>query len=843
MDYVYKGGAMNLLKIFGTILWLRSPFSCLSGFILLSLVTNIADGWTSTRRNEIVENGKIISFQHSLRRENFRMYSNYPDCTSRCGTKKNPSSSLCVPLQFTGSNQRKVFRMNWWLSSFTSLHFCGELPLINTEKLKEFSSQELPFSKLVSWYMPESLSLMNSQKAQSQSFDERNDIPATLRSVNEWFRHSLNILQREFNKENRSKSNLSLNESLNSSFVRKDIIASHPASLLPGILWNAGKTEELRNLKNEDGASRDGRLNSLLQEMSKPLDDAKNNSFTRGYIPEDFPTSTLQFFREYELSNNTEWEQKFRDDPLKIAKKFQKALYDFDQYFSNKIRKLKKGDNFFSNETLNFGSSPFQEFDPERIRKEEIDIISPFSNSLEKSLTFDSTEKQIGHLIAEKANQFGYLPNVKKLIKTTEWLKGSPTARKDEEIVGFTYDDLDEALQRDSPLVFVPPNKLISGTIVRVNQRTAFVDIGAKVLASLSLEEAFPGTASIPKKGLKAIFKQNDSTFFEVLHASEAEIFLTLRSIYKFCAWENILRLEELDSNFSGNIMQVNKGGAVVNVLGLMAFLPNSQYCADEELSDKVVGKSIPLKILQVDLASSKLIVSNKRAELEKELRSLRKGDLVEGTVVATKRFGVIVKFHHCSAILHVSQISAKRVEKPGNLFPIGSQLKAIVIDYDKSTGQIFLSTKELETRPGDILLNKTKVFEDAEEKYQMSKKQLKKEKEQQSAASQELLHSLGLNASLFIPCGNNTADDKGKDFEINSLQSGRLQEEKQARKKSLMDILLNQTRCKIVEVNSTKEYPNSTSNHRKLSKRNFVRKDDFLNIDDQDSHDSDFLY
>ena len=169
-------------------------------------------------------------------------------------------------------------------------------------------------------------------------------------------------------------------------------------------------------------------------------------------------------------------------------------------------------------------------------------------------------------------------------------------------------------------------------------------------------------------------------------------------------AWQKLRGQYADDPVFEAEIFQVNRGGAIVLVEGLRAFLPGSHIMGTGGASEAMVGKRIPLKFLEVNEAANKLVVSKRRAVIEHSMASIKRGDVYDGIITAVKPYGAFVEIMGMSGLLHISQISYDRVENLEATLAAGMAIKCMVIDHDKAAGRIALSTKTLEPEPGDML-------------------------------------------------------------------------------------------------------------------------------------------
>jgi len=194
----------------------------------------------------------------------------------------------------------------------------------------------------------------------------------------------------------------------------------------------------------------------------------------------------------------------------------------------------------------------------------------------------------------------------------------------------------------------------------------------------------------------------------------------------KSSSWERVSELAAVGGITEGKILTVNRGGAICNVHGVKAFLPNSHL--GEHPS---IGKTLPIKVVQADDDTKMVLVSNREANRE----NLRKGDIVHGVVTSFQPYGAFVSFGGgLQGLLHKHNISVndwKLVrheqgykvdecfrndwETDKVLLEKGSQVKCLVTSHNRDNGRIALSTKALEPEPGDMLRDPQMVFAKAE--------------------------------------------------------------------------------------------------------------------------------
>merc|ERR1712241_1413144 len=221
---------------------------------------------------------------------------------------------------------------------------------------------------------------------------------------------------------------------------------------------------------------------------------------------------------------------------------------------------------------------------------------------------------------------------------------------------------------------------------------------------------------------------------------------VSIRRIQYRSAWETILEMQANDSILEAEVVAVNRGGAICLVEGLRAFLPGS-HLSGMMATEDMIGTKLPLKFLEVNQEAGKLVVSNRKALVEQQMADLSRGDIVQGMVKALKPYGAFVEVGGMSGLLHISQISFKRIEDLEKVLQPGMQVKCMIIDHDKVNGRIALSTKTLEPEPGDMLKDPSAVFEKAEETAQKYHERMEAERKAREEAARDIV--LGLGDSL----------------------------------------------------------------------------------------------
>ncbi|HEY9298166.1 MAG TPA: S1 RNA-binding domain-containing protein, partial [Phormidium sp.] len=162
-------------------------------------------------------------------------------------------------------------------------------------------------------------------------------------------------------------------------------------------------------------------------------------------------------------------------------------------------------------------------------------------------------------------------------------------------------------------------------------------------------------------------------------------------------------------------VFATNRGGALVRIEGLRGFIPGSHISTRKPKED-LVGEELPLKFLEVDEDRNRLVLSHRRALVERKMNRLEVGEVVIGSVRGIKPYGAFIDIGGVSGLLHISEISHEHIDTPHSVFNVNDEIKVMIIDLDAERGRISLSTKQLEPEAGDMIRNRDRVYEMAEE-------------------------------------------------------------------------------------------------------------------------------
>ncbi|WP_267384082.1 30S ribosomal protein S1 [Cyanobacterium sp. uoEpiScrs1] len=303
--------------------------------------------------------------------------------------------------------------------------------------------------------------------------------------------------------------------------------------------------------------------------------------------------------------------------------------------------------------------------------------------------------------------------------------------------IGFTHEDFAALLDKYD--YHFSPGDIVPGTVFSMEPRGALIDIGAKTAAYIPIQEMSINRVDDPED----VLQSNETREFFILtdENEDGQLTLSIRRIEYMRAWERVRQLQAEDATVRSNVFATNRGGALVRIEGLRGFIPGS-HISTREAKEDLVGEDLPLKFLEVDEERNRLVLSHRRALVERKMNGLEVGQVVVGSVRGIKPYGAFIDIGGVSGLLHISEISHDHIDTPHSVFGVNDSLKVMIIDLDAERGRISLSTKQLEPEPGDMLKDRDLVFEKAEEMAEKYRQKLIAEAEgkiQPEAQEEEL--------------------------------------------------------------------------------------------------------
>ncbi|XHX75963.1 MAG: S1 RNA-binding domain-containing protein [Stenomitos frigidus ULC029] len=277
--------------------------------------------------------------------------------------------------------------------------------------------------------------------------------------------------------------------------------------------------------------------------------------------------------------------------------------------------------------------------------------------------------------------------------------------------VGFTHEDFAALLDKYD--YHFSPGDVVAGSVFSLEPRGALIDIGAKTAAYIPIQEMSINRVENPDE----ILQPNEIREFFILadENDDGQLTLSIRRIEYMRAWERVRQLHAEDATVRSVVFAVNRGGALVRIEGLRGFIPGS-HISTRKPKEELVGEELPLKFLEVDEERNRLVLSHRRALVERKMNRLEIGDVVTGIIRGIKPYGAFVDIGGVSGLLHISEVSHNHIDTLEGVLSANDEIKVMIIDLDAERGRISLSTKQLEPEPGDMVSNPHIVYERAEE-------------------------------------------------------------------------------------------------------------------------------
>ncbi|KAL4537960.1 hypothetical protein Ndes2526B_g04187 [Nannochloris sp. 'desiccata'] len=272
-----------------------------------------------------------------------------------------------------------------------------------------------------------------------------------------------------------------------------------------------------------------------------------------------------------------------------------------------------------------------------------------------------------------------------------------------------------EALLDEYSVSFATGDK-VTGTVFRVDQKGAYVDVGGKSTAFCPTNEL--SMANIARA--TEVVGPDTVREFAVIRgegAGSSELTLSLKRLEMGVAWQRLRQVMEEDASVKATVAGVNRGGLLIDIENIRGFCPGSQLARRVATFEELLGKEMDFKVTEVDEEKGRLMVSNKRAGAAEAAAAFKVGDVVTGSVMSVKPYGAFIDLGGgASGLLHISQISHDRILNVEKVLADGDKIKVMVLSQDKERGRVALCTKKLEPTPGDMLRDPALVYEKAEE-------------------------------------------------------------------------------------------------------------------------------
>ncbi|MCM4165195.1 MULTISPECIES: 30S ribosomal protein S1 [unclassified Arenibacter] len=287
----------------------------------------------------------------------------------------------------------------------------------------------------------------------------------------------------------------------------------------------------------------------------------------------------------------------------------------------------------------------------------------------------------------------------------------------------FDWDKYEQGIERvdDSKLkefenlvaenfVDTADEEVVQGTVVYLTEREAIIDINAKSEGVISLNE-FRYNPDL-KVGDKV------EVLIDIREDKSGQLVLSHRKARTIMAWDRVNAAHDKEEIVSGFVKCRTKGGMIVDVFGIEAFLPGSQIDVKPIRDyDQYVNKTMEFKVVKINHEFKNVVVSHKaliEADIEEQKKEiigqLEKGQVLEGVVKNITSYGVFIDLGGVDGLVHITDLSWSRINHPNEVVELDQKLNVVILDFDENKSRIQLGLKQLEKHPWDALSEDIKI-------------------------------------------------------------------------------------------------------------------------------------
>jgi small subunit ribosomal protein S1 len=265
--------------------------------------------------------------------------------------------------------------------------------------------------------------------------------------------------------------------------------------------------------------------------------------------------------------------------------------------------------------------------------------------------------------------------------------------------------------------------EIIEGVVVGKDREGLLVDIGAKsegIIPPNEMQSLRPDPAQIPQIGDKVL------VYVLQPETAEGQIIVSIDRARGEKGWRLLQRYYEEATSFEGEVTGYNKGGLLVDVEGVQAFVPLSQLVGGrverpEEAGDRGLatwmGKSLRLKVIEINRRRNRVILSERAAvqewraaQKDRLLAELREGDIRRGRITSIREFGIFVDLGGADGLVHLSELSWDRSKAPEDMFRVGDEVDVFILKIDQEAKKIALSLRRAQPEQWEGLIDKYAV-------------------------------------------------------------------------------------------------------------------------------------
>ncbi len=279
------------------------------------------------------------------------------------------------------------------------------------------------------------------------------------------------------------------------------------------------------------------------------------------------------------------------------------------------------------------------------------------------------------------------------------------TDTKEEEITQDSYDF--KKIQKDD---------IITGTVIKANKQEVFVNINYMADGIIPKSEAIENI----EESLEPLFKEGDKIKVLVMELNDGEgnVLLSKNRAEAIKVWDDFEESLKDSTLISVIIKEEIKGGLIAYIKGVRLFLPASHVSIRHvDNLKEFIGKSLDVRVIELDRSKGNVVISRKVVELDEQnkksealWKELKIGEKRKGQVVRLARFGAFVDIGGIQGLIHISDLSWKRISDPKEVVSVGDEVQVYILDFDKDKNRVSFGLKDLEEDPWNTVKNKYKV-------------------------------------------------------------------------------------------------------------------------------------
>ncbi len=355
-----------------------------------------------------------------------------------------------------------------------------------------------------------------------------------------------------------------------------------------------------------------------------------------------------------------------------------------------------------------------QIIEEEILPEEEASVVSEVSQKVEEAIkiavevTPVATDEPLKEKKVRKTIQEPEPEKETKVSEPTDDVKNIPSA-EDFDWESFENDELKNTPKHkeyeakyDVTLSTVAVDEVVTGTVIQMTPREVVINIGYKSEGVVSLNE-FRYNPNLKIGDTVEVYVESQED-------KKGQLLLSHKKARAINSWDRVNASLEKDEIITGYIKCRTKGGMIVDVFGIEAFLPGSQIDVKPIRDyDVFVGKTMEFKVVKINQEFKNVVVSHKaliEAELEQQkkeiIAKLEKGQVLEGTVKNITSYGVFIDLGGVDGLIHITDLSWGRVNHPEEIVQLDQKLNVVILDFDDDKKRIALGLKQLTPHPWD---------------------------------------------------------------------------------------------------------------------------------------------